>query len=118
MNKELYQTFVNQFVMYDKNEVEEIINNPDSSDEAIAAAKYILSGESQEAKIYREKADKERERANKENELLKKKQDNIISDPSYENIKQIANDIRFMKNIIIIAIVFEIIDVIISFLIN
>ena len=100
MDKELYQTLVNQFAMYDKSEVLEILNNQDSSEEAIAAAKYILSGDSKEVKSY--------------NELLQKREDNIISDPSYENIKQIADDIRFMRNIVIIGIIFEIINVIVS----
>lgn len=65
-----------------------------TSDEAIAATKYVLSGDSKEVKSYKEKV-------NKENELLRKREDNIISDPSYENIKQIAGDIRFMRNIVI-----------------
>lgn len=46
MDKELYQTLINQFAIYDKNEVLEILNSQDSSDEAIAAAKYVLSGDS------------------------------------------------------------------------
>ena len=108
MDKELYQTLINQFAMYDKNEVLEILNSQDSSDEAIAAAKYVISGNSKEVESYKEKV-------NKENELLQKREDNIISDPSYENIKQIAGDIRFMKNIVIIGIIFEIINVIVSF---
>ena len=81
----------------------------DSSDEAIAAAKYILSGVSKEVKSYKEKV-------NKKNELLQKREDNILSDPSYENIKQIADDIRFMRNIVIVGIIFEIINVIVSVL--
>lgn len=108
MDKELYQTLINQFAMYDKNEVLEILNSQDSSDEAIAAAKYVLSCDSKEVESYKEKV-------NKENELLRKREDNIISDPSYENIKQIAGDIRFMRNIVIIGIIFEIINVIVSF---
>lgn len=107
MDKELYQTLVNQFAMYEESEVLEVLNNPESSDEAIAACKYILSGKSKEVEQYNKKV-------TKENELLQKKQDNIISDPSYENIKQIAGDIRFIRNIIIIGIVFEFINVIIS----
>lgn len=109
MDKELYQTLVNQFAMYDKSEVLEILNNQDSSDEAIATAKYVLSGDSKEVKSYKEKV-------SKENDLLQKREDNIISDPSYENIKQIANDIRFMRNIVIIGIIFEIVNVIVSIL--
>ena len=109
MDKELYQTLINQFAMYDKNEVLEILNSQDSSDEAIAAAKYVLSGNSKEVKSYKEKV-------NKENELLQKREDNIISDPSYENVKQIAGDIRFMRNIVIVGIIFEIINVIVSIL--
>lgn len=109
MDKELYQTLINQFAMYDKNEVLEILNSQDSSDEAIAAAKYVLSGDSKEVKSYKEKV-------NKENELLQKREDNIISDPSYENIKQIAGDIRLMRNIVIVGIIFEIINVIVSVL--
>ena len=70
MDKELYQTLVNQFAMYDKNEVLEILNSQDSSEEAIAAAKYVLSGDSKEVKSYKEKV-------NKENELLQKEK--IIS---------------------------------------
>ena len=107
----IYETIIliNQFAMYDKNEVLEILNSQDSSDEAIAAAKYILSGDSKEVKSYKEKV-------NKENELLQKREDNIISDPSYENIKQIAGDIRFMRNIVIVGIIFEIINVIVSVL--
>ena len=109
MDKELYQTFVNQFAMYDKNEINDIINSSESSDEAIAAAKYVLSGQSNEVKKYNEMS-------NKENELLQKRKDNIISDPSYENIKQIAGDIRFIRNVVIIGIIFEIINVILSFM--
>lgn len=109
MDKELYQTLITQFAMYDKNEVLEILNSQDSSDEAIAAAKYVLSGNSKEVKSYKEKV-------NKENELLQKREDNIISDPSYENVKQIAGDIRFMRNIVIVGIIFEIINVIVSVL--
>jgi len=109
MDKELYQTFVNQFAMYDKNEINDILNSSESSDEAIAAAKYVLSGQSNEVKKYNEMS-------NKENELLQKRKDNIISDPSYENIKQIAGDIRFIKNVVIIGIIFEIINVILSFM--
>lgn len=109
MDKELYQTFVNQFAMYDKNEINDILNSSESSDEAIAAAKYVLSGQSNEVKKYNEMS-------NKENELLQKRKDNIISDPSYENIKQIAGDIRFIRNVVIIGIIFEIINVILSFM--
>lgn len=109
MDKELYQTFVNQFAMYDKNEINDILNSSESSDEAIAAAKYVLSGQSNEVKRYNEMS-------NKENELLQKRKDNIISDPSYENIKQIAGDIRFIRNVVIIGIIFEIINVILSFM--
>lgn len=109
MDKELYQTFVNQFAMYDKNEINDILNSSESSDEAIAAAKYVLSGQSNEVKNYNEMS-------NKENELLQKRKDNIISDPSYENIKQIAGDIRFIRNVVIIGIIFEIINVILSFM--
>lgn len=109
MDKELYQTFVNQFAMYDKNEINDILNSSESSDEAIAAAKYVLSGQSNEVKKYNEMS-------NKENELLQKRKDNIISDPSYENIKQIAGDIRFIRNVVIIGIIFEIINVMLSFM--
>lgn len=103
MDKELYQTLVNQFAMYEKSEVLEVLNNSESSDEAIAACKYILSGKSKEVEQYNKTVAKE-------NELLQKKQE----DPSYENIKQIAGDIRFIRDIIIIGIVFEFINVIIS----
>ena len=70
MDKELYQTFVNQFAMYDKNEINDILNSSESSDEAIAAAKYVLSGQSNEVKKYNEMS-------NKENELLQKRKSNI-----------------------------------------
>ncbi|MBU5473950.1 hypothetical protein [Roseburia sp. MSJ-14] len=108
MDKELYQNLVNQFAMYEESEVLEILNNPDSSDEAIAACKYVLSGKSKEVEQYNQKI-------SKNNELLQKKQDNIISDPSYEYTKQMAGDIRFMRNIVIIGIIFEFISIIVSF---
>ena len=88
MDKELYQTLINQFAMYDKNEVLEILNSQDSSDEAIAAAKYVLSGDSKEVKSYKEKV-------NKENELLQKREDNIISYDGSEMI--ISFQIHRMK---------------------
>ena len=109
MDKELYQTLVEQFSIYDKEDVEEILNDDKSSEEAIAAAKYILSGNSIEAKNFKLEIQKK--------EILEKeKQDNMISNPLYDDMHQLAGDIRFIKNIIIIGLIFEIINVIIYLL--
>ena len=43
MDKKLYQTLVEQFVIYDQEDLKEILSDNESSEEAIAAAKYILS---------------------------------------------------------------------------
>ena len=40
----------------------------------------------------------------------------MISNPLYDDMHQLAGDIRFIKNIILIGIIFEFINVIISFL--
>ena len=109
MDKNLYKTFVNQFAMYNKEELNEILKDPESSEEAITAVKYILSGNSIEVKNYDSQTQKY-------NELLKEREDKRISNPSYDDIHQISKDIRFIKNIIIIAIVFEFINVIVQFL--
>ena len=52
MDKKLYQTLVEQFAIYDQEDLKEILSDNESSEEAIAAAKYILSGESIEAKNF------------------------------------------------------------------
>lgn len=109
MDKNLYKTLVEQFSMYEKSDLEEILNDNESSEEAISAAKYVLSGNSIEAKNYESKKEKH-------NKLLQEREDKTISDPSYDDIHQIAGDIRFIRNIIIIGIVFEFISIIISFL--
>lgn len=66
--------------------------------------------------MFQKKLNPIKKRSIKKNELLQKREDNILSDPSYENIKQIADDIRFMRNIVIVGIIFEIINVIVSVL--
>lgn len=109
MDKKLYQSLVEQFIIYDSNELQEIINDKDSSEEAIEAAKYILSGNSVEAKNYQSEV-------KKYESLVKEKQDNVISNPLYEDLHQLKGDIRFIRNIIIIGIIFEFINVIVSFL--
>ena len=109
MDKKLYQTLVKQFAMYNQEDLKEILNDNESSEEAITAAKYILSGESAEAKNFQSEI-------RKHETLIKEKQDNIISNPLYDDLHQLAGDIRFIKNIIIIGIIFEFINVIISLL--
>lgn len=103
MDKKIYQSLIEQFSMYDSNELQEIINDKDSSDEAIEAAKYIISGNSIEAKNYQSEV--------KKHESLMKE---TISNPLYQDLHQLAGDIRFIKNIIIIGIIFEIINIMIS----
>lgn len=109
MDNNLYRTLIDQFSIYDKTDLEEILNDKNASEEEIAAVKYILSGKSPEANNYKEQIQKQ-------NKLLQEREDNIISDPSYNDIHQIAGDIRFIRNIIIIGIVFQFINVIIYFL--
>ena len=109
MDKKLYQTLVEQFVIYDQEDLKEILSDNESSEEAIAAAKYILSGESIEAKNFQSEI-------RKHETLIKEKQNNMISNPLYDDMHQLAGDIRFIKNIILIGIIFEFINVFISFL--
>jgi hypothetical protein len=109
MDKKLYQTLVEQFAMYNPNELQEVINDNESSNEAVKAAKYILSGESAEQKTYQTEIQKHES-------LLKERQDNAISNPLYDDLHQLTGDIRFIKNIIIIGIIFEFINIIASFL--
>ena len=109
MDKKLYQTLVEQFAIYDQEDLKEILNNNESSEEAIAAAKYILSGESIKAKNFQSEI-------RKHETLIKEKQNNMISNPLYDDMHQLAGDIRFIKNIILIGIIFEFINVIISLL--
>ena len=109
MDKKLYQTLVEQFVIYDQEDLKEILSDNESSEEAIAAAKYILSGESIEGENFQSEI-------RKHETLIKEKQNNMISNPLYDDLHQLAGDIRFIKNIIIIGIIFEFINVIISFL--
>ena len=109
MDNNLYRTLVEQFTIYDKSDLEEIINDKNASEEEIAAVRYILSGKSPEVNNYKEQREKQ-------NRLLQEREDNIVSDPSYNDIHQIGGDIRFIRNIIIIGIIFQFINVIISFL--
>ena len=109
MDKKLYQTLIEQFAMYNQEDLKEILNDNESSEEAITAAKYILSGESVEAKNFQSEI-------RKHETLIKEKQDNMISNPLYDDLHQLAGDIKFIKNIIIIRIIFEFINVIISLL--
>lgn len=109
MDNKLYQTLVEQFSMYDSIDLQDILNDKESSEEAIQAAQYILSGKSVEAKNYKSQQVKQ-------NKLLQERKDKTISDPSYDDIHQMTGDIRFIRNIIIIGIVFEFINVVISFL--
>lgn len=109
MDKKLYQTLVEQFAMYNQEDLKEILNDNESSEEAITAAKYILSGESVEAKNFQSEI-------RKHETLIKEKQNNMISNPLYDDMHQLAGDIRFIKNIILIGIIFEFINVIISLL--
>lgn len=109
MDNELYQTLVKQFAIYDLNDLQDILNDKESSEEAIKAAKYILSGQSIEREEFQSKI-------KKHEELINDKQNNLINDPLYDDLHQLTGDIRFIKNIIIIGIIFEVINVIISFL--
>ena len=109
MDKKLYQTLVEQFAIYDQEDLKEILSDNESSEEAIAAAKYILSGESIAAKNFQSEI-------RKHETLIKEKQNNMISNPLYDDMHQLAGDIRFIKNIIFIGIIFEFINVIISLL--
>ena len=109
MDKKLYQALIEQFAMYNQEDLKEILNDNESSEEAITAARYILSGESVEAKNFQSEI-------RKHETLIKEKQDNMISNPLYDDLHQLAGDIRFIKNIIIIGIIFEFINVIISLL--
>ena len=109
MDKKLYQALIEQFAMYNQEDLKEILNDNESSEEAIIAARYILSGESVEAKNFQSEI-------RKHETLIKEKQDNMISNPLYDDLHQLAGDIRFIKNIIIIGIIFEFINVIISFM--
>ena len=109
MDKKLYQTLVEQFAMYNQEDLKEILSDNESSEEAITAAKYILSGESVEAKNFQSEI-------RKHETFIKEKQDNMISNPLYDDLHQLAGDIRFIKNIIIIGIIFEFINVTISLL--
>ena len=109
MDKKLYQTLIEQFAMYNQEDLKEILNDNESSEEAITAAKYILSGVSVEAKNFQSEI-------RKHETLIKEKQNNMISNPLYDDMHQLAGDIRFIKNIILIGIIFEFINVIISLL--
>ena len=109
MDKKLYQALIEQFAMYNQEDLKEILNDNESSEEAIIAARYILSGESVEAKNFQSEI-------RKHETLIKEKQDNMLSNPLYDDLHQLAGDIRFIKNIIIIGIIFEFINVIISFM--
>ena len=109
MDKKLYQTLVEQFAIYDQEDLKEILSDNESSKEAIAAAKYILSGESIKTKNFQSEI-------RKHETLIKEKQNNMISNPLYDDMHQLAGDIRFIKNIILIGIIFEFINIIISLL--
>lgn len=107
MDKKVYQELVDQFAMYTQQDLEEILNDDESSEEALAAARYILSGESNEAKEYRAKAEKY-------NELLSERENKMVSDPAYDDIHQMAGDIRFLRNTVIVWSVLYIIITLIS----
>lgn len=111
MDKELYQALVEQFKMYDLQELNEVINDSESSEEAIAAAKYIISGDSSEVKNFQAEI-------KKHEELIKAKHDNMISNPLYEDIHQLSKDIRFIRNIIILEIVLSVVYVIMSYILR
>ena len=59
MDNNLYRTLVEQFAIYDKSDLEEIINDKNASEEEIAAARYILSGKSPEANNYKEQMEED-----------------------------------------------------------
>ncbi len=109
MENKLYQTLIEQFSMYDLKDLQEILDDEESSEEAVKAAEYILSGKSVEREKYQSEV-------KKQEQLIKEKQDNIISNPLYDDLHQLAGDIRFIKNIIIVGIIFEIVNVIIALL--
>lgn len=111
MDKKLYQTLVEQFVMYDMEELKEIISDSESSEEAIAAAKYIISGDSREVKSFQSET-------KKHEELIKAKHDNMISNPLYEDMHQLSKDIRLIRNIIILGIILEIVYIILSYILR
>lgn len=111
MDKKLYQTLVEQFVLYDMEELKEVINDSESSEEAIAAAKYIISGDSSEVRNFQSEI-------KKHEELIKTKHDNMISNPLYEDIHQLSKDIRFIRNIIILEIFLGIVNVILSYILR
>lgn len=107
MDKDLYKALIDQFAMYTQQELEEVLNDDESSEEALAAAKYILSGESKEAKDYKTKTEKY-------NSLLNERENKMVSDPTYDDIHQIAGDIRFLRNTVIIWSVLYVIITLIS----
>ena len=70
MENKLYQTLIEQFSMYDLKDLQEILDDEESSEEAVKAAEYILSGKSVEREKYQSEV-------KKQEQLIKEKQDNI-----------------------------------------
>ena len=97
-------------------ELETIAKNEDGgySDEAQKVAVNLLSGKNQEFLQYKRKREEEiRIKTKHENEKAEARE----KSPLYEDVHQIAKDVRWFKNLVILFIVLDFIAFLIFFLI-
>lgn len=98
MKESMYESLLNQYKMKPEEELLQITIENGYTEDAEKAAKYILSSNRADYKAYIQQKDN-LERRN--DEMYQARVDN----PLYEDIHQLAGDIRFIKNLIIVMLV-------------
>ena len=110
--KEEFNALYEQYKNKSEDELLEIINSGDSyRDSAKEVAKFILNGDRTNYKKRIAEFDKEAQQNQEKNELRK-------TNPLYDDIHQIAKDVRFFKNLVIFCIAIEIIAALILILLR
>ena len=101
-NKEYIRLFAT-FNTKSTEELEAIIN---SDEEYTDIAKQLAQDIIDTGRLeYKEQVKKYKEEKEKQEAIIREKQQNILTNPLYDDIHQIAGDLRFIKNLIIISLV-------------
>ena len=100
MDKKLYQTLVEQFAIYDQEDLKEILSDNESSKEAIAAAKYILSGESIEAKNFQSEIRKHETLIKEKQELPKLQGSKYVQSNTKDTFAQTKKALKEGKTVL------------------
>lgn len=108
--------YLRLFGMFNTKTTEELETIINSDDEYTEVAKRVAQDIINTGRLeYKEQVKRYKEEKKKQEAIQQEKQQNLLTNPLYDDIHQIAGDLRFIKNLIIVGLVCGILVSLVTF---